>query len=60
MSNFSFLNHPEPMQKFEAYRRIYQYATNAENSYRHQYGECARYVRYTLEQFCVFVSDLKK
>ena len=57
MSNFAFLNNKDFL-KHPSCAVLYEYARAAEASY-FDHEKCALKVRFILEQFCIFVSELK-
>ena len=58
MSNFDFMNQ-EQYLKHPSCKALYDYALAAESNYNADHEKCAMKVRFALEQFCVFVSELK-
>lgn len=59
MSNFTFMNNKQFL-KHPACKRIYDYVILAEQAYQIDHEKCAIKVRFVLEQFCIFVSELKQ
>lgn len=59
MSNFTFMNNGKFL-KHPACKRIYDYVVLAEQFYRVDHEKCAIKVRFVLEQFCIFGSELKQ
>ncbi len=59
MSNFTFMNNGKFL-KHPACKRIYEYALLAEKAYWSDHEKCAIKVRFALEQFCIFGSELKQ
>lgn len=59
MSNFTFMNNGKFL-KHPACKRIYEYALLAEKAYWIDHEKCAIKVRFALEQFCIFGSELKQ
>lgn len=59
MSNFAFLNNDKYLN-YPACRALYENVSLAEGCYFSDHEKCALKVRFVLEQFCVFVSEMKR
>lgn len=59
MSNFDFMNN-EQFLSYPSCEALYELITLAEQNYYDNHRVCALYVRLTLEQFCIFASELKQ
>lgn len=59
MSNFDFMNQKNLIVKYPAFAKMYEYIIAAENYYYVNNQLCGMNVRWTLEQFCCLISDLK-
>ena len=58
MSNFEFVNNPAFLS-YPSCKRIYEYAMQVECNFYSDHIKSALNVRFFLEQYCIFVSELK-
>ena len=59
MSNFDFMNQQNLIVEYAAFKKMYDYIITAERNYYVDKQMCGMNVRWTLEQFCCLISDLK-
>ena len=58
MSNFLFVN-DQAFLSYPSCKKLYDYAMQVENNYYADHMKTALYARFFLEQFCIFVSEVK-